>query len=37
MLDYIDAWGRYSEPRFWWLHAMTMVWALFMFVIFIAA
>jgi hypothetical protein len=37
MLDYIDAWGRYSEPRFWWLHAMTMVWALFMFVLFIAA
>ena len=36
MLDYIDAWNRYSEPRFWWIHAMTMVWALFMFVLFIA-
>ena len=36
MLDYIDAWSRYSEPRFWWIHAMTIVWALFMFVLFVA-
>ena len=36
MLDFIDAWNRYSEPRFWWIHAMTLVWALFMFVLFIA-
>ena len=36
MLDYIDAWSRYSVPRFWWIHAMTIVWALFMFVLFIA-
>ncbi len=36
MLDFIDAWSRYSEPRFWWIHAMTIVWALFMFVLFVA-
>ena len=36
MLDFIDAWNRYSEPRFWWIHAMTIVWALFMFVLFVA-
>ena len=36
MLDYIDAWNRYSEPKFWWIHAMTLVWAIFMFVLFVA-
>ena len=36
MLDFIDAWNRYSDPRFWWIHAMTFVWALFMFVLFVA-
>ena len=36
MLDFIDAWGRYTEPKFWWVHAMTMVWVLFMFVLFVA-
>jgi|TARA_B100001971_G_scaffold33041_1_gene27521 uncharacterized membrane protein len=36
MLDLIDAWNRYSEPRFWWIHAMTIVWALFMFVLWVA-
>lgn len=36
MLDFIDAWSRYSEPRFWWIHAMTIVWALFMFVLWVA-
>mgnify|MGYP001168163389 FL=1 len=36
MLYYIDAWNRYLEPKFWWIHAMTMVWAIFMFVLFVA-
>ena len=36
MLDYIDAWNRYSEPKVWWIHAMTLVWAIFMFVLFVA-
>tara|TARA_B100001013_G_scaffold299432_1_gene200551 strand:- start:165 stop:452 length:288 start_codon:yes stop_codon:yes gene_type:complete len=25
MLHVLDAWSRYSEPRFWWIHAMTLV------------
>ncbi len=36
MLDFIDAWNRYSEPQFWWIHAMTIVWGLFMFMLFVA-
>ena len=36
MLDFIDAWSRYSEPRFWWVHAMTIVWAVFMLMLFVA-
>ncbi len=36
MLDYIDAWHRYSEPKFWWIHALTVVWALYMLVLFVA-
>ena len=24
-LHVLDAWSRYSEPRFWWIHAMTLV------------
>jgi len=34
MLDFIDGWSRYSEPEYWWIHLMTFVWALFMFVFF---
>ena len=34
MLDFIDGWSRYSEPQYWWIHLMTFVWALFMFVFF---
>ena len=36
MLNYIDAWNRYTEPKFWWTHAMTMVWLIFMLVLFVA-
>ena len=36
MLNYIDAWNRYTEPRFWWIHAMTLVWVIFMLVLFVA-
>ena len=36
MLDFIDGWSRYSEPQYWWIHLMTFVWALFMFVIFVS-
>jgi len=36
MLDFIDGWSRYSEPQYWWIHLMTFVGALFMFVIFVS-
>jgi hypothetical protein len=35
MLDYIDAWDRYSDPSYWWVHAMTIVWVLFTMVLFV--
>jgi len=36
MLDFIDGWSRYSELQYWWIHFMTFVWALFMFVFLVA-
>ena len=36
MLDFNDGWSRYLEPQYWWIHLMTFVWALFMFVFFVA-
>lgn len=35
MLYFLDAWGRYTQLRFWWLHAMTLVWVIFMIVLFV--
>lgn len=35
MLDYMDAWQRYADLSFWWLHAMTLVWLLFSVVLFV--
>ncbi len=32
----LDAWHRFVEPTYWWMHAMLTVWALFTFVLFIA-
>jgi len=31
-----DAWSRFLDPAFWWMHAMTLVWAIFTVVLFIA-
>lgn len=36
MLWLLDAWGRYLEPRFWWVHAMTLVWLVFSLLLFVA-
>ena len=36
MLDFIDGWSRYTEPQYWWVHLMTIVWVMFMFVLFVA-
>ncbi|HJO82597.1 MAG: hypothetical protein QGG34_01175 [SAR202 cluster bacterium] len=35
MLYYIDAWSRYAELRYWWMHAMTIVWVIFTLVLFV--
>ena len=35
MLYALDAWDRYFDYRFWWIHAMTMVWVIFSLVLYI--
>jgi uncharacterized membrane protein len=32
----LQAWERFLDPGFWWMHAMVGVWALFTFVLFVA-
>ena len=36
MTHRLAAWDRFTDPRFWWMHAMVAVWALFTFVLFVA-
>ena len=35
MLYELDAWERYFDLKFWWLHAMTLVWVLFTLVLYV--
>lgn len=35
MLHYMHAWDRYLDLRFWWIHAMTLVWLIFTVILFI--
>jgi uncharacterized membrane protein len=35
MLHVLDAWSRYTEPRYWWIHAMTLVWVIFTLILFV--
>jgi uncharacterized membrane protein len=35
MLYSLDLWGRFLSPRFWWMHAMVVVWALFTAMLFV--
>lgn len=35
MMYQLDAWNRYLDYRFWWIHAMTLVWLLFTVILFI--
>ncbi|MCK5871713.1 MAG: hypothetical protein KAG26_02710 [Methylococcales bacterium] len=35
MLNFMDAWGRYQEGSYWWIHLMTLVWVLFTVVLFV--
>ena len=29
MLQRLDAWDRFADGRFWWMHAMVAVWLVF--------
>ena len=31
----LDAWGRFQQVSYWWMHAMVLVWGLFMFMLFV--
>ena len=35
MLDFLNAWQRYQELQYWWLHLMTFVWLIFSLVLFV--
>ena len=35
MLFVLDAWNRYLDYKFWWIHAMTLVWVLFTLVLYV--
>jgi len=35
MLDYMNAWDRYLQIAFWWMHLMTFIWAIFTIVLFV--
>ncbi len=35
MLYALDAWDRYAQAQFWWVHAMTAVWLIFTLMLFV--
>ena len=35
MLYALDGWDRYFDYRFWWVHAMTLVWIIFSLVLYV--
>jgi uncharacterized membrane protein len=36
MLYQLDGWEWYGNSDFWWVHAMTLLWLIFTFVLFVA-
>jgi uncharacterized membrane protein len=32
----LSAWDRFGEARFWWMHAMVAIWAIFTIILFVA-
>ena len=32
----LQAWDRFTDPQFWWMPAMVIIWAIFTFTLFIA-
>ncbi|CDF78903.1 hypothetical protein ACJOV8_015360 [Formosa sp. 3Alg 14/1] len=35
MMYEMDAWSRYLDIRFWWIHAMTIMWIIFTLVLYV--
>lgn len=35
MVHILNGWGRFAEPRFWWMHAMVLVWVIFTVMLFV--
>ena len=35
MMYELDAWDRYFDYRFWWIHAMTLIWILFTLILYV--
>ncbi|MCK6639938.1 MAG: hypothetical protein L6Q81_07610 [Bacteroidia bacterium] len=35
MLWYLDAWDRYLQLSFWWIHAMTLIWIVFTLILYV--
>jgi uncharacterized membrane protein len=31
----LDLWRRFVDPTYWWMHAMVIVWALFVLILFV--
>lgn len=35
MTHRLDAWGRFLDPGYWWMHAMVVIWAIFTIALFV--
>lgn len=35
MLGVMNAWERYQHVQFWWMHLMTLIWLIFIIVLFV--
>ncbi len=35
MMEYMNAWERYQQLQFWWIHLMTLIWVIFTLVLFV--
>ena len=35
MINELNAWNRYFDVKYWWIHAMTLIWVLFTVVLFV--
>lgn len=35
MIHYLGAWDRYFSVKYWWIHAMTLVWLIFSLILFV--